>query len=215
MSREEIPSWATEIAKVILEAVKAKDPYTFAHCCRVGRAARRLGKAMSLSDFELSVLEYAGLFHDIGKVGIPDGILLKPDKLTVPEIDVMKSHPLKSAAIIEPLAHIPFFRFLLPGIRSHHEKIDGSGYPHGIQGEKIPLTARVIAIVDTVDAMTNARPYRQAMGMDKVKKELVDFSGTQFDANMVKVYLEAFKHWASPDQAEVDEQVVAQILKVA
>lgn len=204
-----------DFATAILQTVKFKDPYTFHHCCRVGRAARRLGKAMSLKPHELAVLEYSGLFHDIGKVGIPDNILLKPDRLTQDEIEVMKSHPLKSAEIIEPLAQIPFFRFLLPGIRSHHEKIDGSGYPFGLQGEDIPLTARVIAIVDSVDAMTNVRPYRKAMSMDFVKKELIDFSNIQFDAAMVRIYLQSLKYQAELDQPEKDEMVIPKILKVA
>ncbi len=217
MAWDDIPEWAKDIAQSILLSVKAKDEFTFYHCCRVGRASRRLGKAMGLNEFDQSVLEFSGLFHDIGKVGVPDNILLKPGRLTGEEITVMKSHPELSAQIIEPLTHIPFFKFLMPGIRYHHEKFDGSGYPIGLAGEKIPLPARVIAVVDTVDAMANARPYRQALPMDKILRELQDYSGTQFDGNIVKIYLEARVQWEKEKEEEVqkNEIVVAKIIKAA
>lgn len=213
MSWDDIPSWANDVANSILQTVKKKDPFTFYHCCRVGRGSRKLAKAMGLNEFEQAVLEFSGLFHDVGKVGVPDDILLKPGRLTLEEVEVMKAHPIKSAEILEPLSHIPFFRFLLPGVRYHHEKIDGTGYPFNLIGDRIPLPARVIAVVDTYDAMTNKRPYREALPEDKVIKELIDYSGSQFDANLVKVFLEALPYFHKEEEEE--DLVVAHILKAA
>lgn len=170
---------------------------------------------MGLNEFEQAVMEYSGLFHDVGKVGIPDDVLLKPGKLTPEQIELMKNHPIKSVQVLEPLSHIPFFRFLLPGVRYHHEKIDGTGYPFGLKGERIPLPARVVAVVDTVDAMTNARPYRKALPMEKAIQELHDFSGSQFDSAIVKTYIEAAKHWKKIDEPTEDEMVISRILKKA
>lgn len=215
MSSEQIPAWAADYARSLLLTVKHKDPHTFYHCCRVGRAARMLAKAMGLSEFEQHVLEYSGLFHDVGKVGIPDSILLKPGRLTSDEVSHMKRHADMSAEIIEPLSSIAFFRFLLPGVKFHHEKIDGSGYPNGLTDENIPLPARVIAVVDTVDAMLNTRPYRQGLPMDVVKKELIDYSGQQFDRSIVNIYLQAQKHWINTEADPADEVVVAKVLKAA
>lgn len=214
MAWDDVPEWAKDVTTSILLAVKEKDEHTFFHCCRVGRNARKLAKAMGLNEFEQVVLEFSGLFHDVGKVGIPDEILLKPGRLDKDEIEVMKAHPLKSAQIIEPLSTLPLFRFTLPGVRYHHEKMDGTGYPFNLVGEKIPLFARVVSIVDCVDAMSNARPYRKALSMEKVIQELKDFSGTQFDPSLVNIYLQASPHWEK--QAETDhhqEAIIQQLVK--
>jgi HD-GYP domain-containing protein (c-di-GMP phosphodiesterase class II) len=138
--------------------------------------------------------------------------LLKPGRLTDEEMVVMKNHAEMSCEIIEPFLKLPFFRFLLPGIRYHHEQFDGSGYPNHFSGERIPLSARIIAIVDTVDAMTNTRPYRTALSLERAHKELRDFSGRQFDANLVKIYLDAQRFWKPVDVAEKEEKIVSQIL---
>jgi HD-GYP domain-containing protein (c-di-GMP phosphodiesterase class II) len=209
----EVPPLAVSIAQALLTAVKHKDPFTFEHCCRVGRAARKLGEALSLSEFEQTVLEYTGLFHDIGKIGISDSILLKPGRLDNDEIVIMKNHAELSVEMLEPFKDIPFFRFLIPGVRFHHEKFDGSGYPHNVAGENIPLTARIVSIVDTVDAMMNTRPYRKALSFDTVVKELKDFSGTQFDKNIVTEYLQAVQHWSAINDPAPNEKVIAQIFK--
>jgi HD-GYP domain-containing protein (c-di-GMP phosphodiesterase class II) len=209
----DVPSWAHLVAQSILNNVKVKDPFTFYHCARVGRGARKLAQAMGLNEYDQIRLEFAGLFHDIGKVGVPDNILLKPGKLTQPEFETMKSHSLMSAAIIEPMKEYEFFKSLLPGIRAHHERIDGFGYPYGMQGEQIPLSARIISVIDSVDAMMNTRPYRQALSFDIVKKELVDFSGRQFDQSIVKIYLDAVRFWKDLEAEEPEDQVVHHILK--
>lgn len=217
MAWDDIPAWATDVANSILRTVKEKDPHTFYHCCRVGRGSRQLAKAIGLNEFEQAVLEYSGLFHDVGKVGIPDNILLKPGRLDKEEIEVMKAHPVKSAQIIDPLSHSAFFRFMLPGVRYHHEKIDGTGYPFGLVGERIPLPARLIAVVDTFDAMTNVRSYRKALSKEKVIQELIDYSGSQFDTQLVKIFLEVLPHLekAQPEKMGEDEVIIPAILKAA
>ena len=215
MALELLPEWAPDAASALLQTVLKKDPFTFYHCCRVGQAARRLGHALNMPEFELAIMEYSGLFHDIGKVGLPDNILLKPGRLSEDENTQMKNHAEMSVQIIRPLTRNPFFRFLIPGIRFHHERYDGKGYPNGLVGEKIPLVARAIAVVDAVDAMMNTRPYRQGLGWDYVKKELLDHSGTQFDANLVQVYLKAVNEGQFDEGKNQDAIVVPQILRAA
>jgi len=214
MSWDDIPSWSADIAKTILLSVKEKDPHTFYHCLRVGRVSRQLAKAMGLNEFEQAVLEFSGMFHDVGKIGVPDSVLLKPGKLDPAEVEIMKSHPMKSSAIVEPLSKATFFRLTLPGIRYHHERIDGLGYPYGISGEKIPLPARVISVVDTYDAMSYARPYRKAQPLEKVQQELIDFSGTQFDAAIVRVFMQLLPH-LSREEDKNEEIAISKILKAA
>lgn len=207
-----VPEWARAVAHTILLSVKAKDPFTYYHCCRVGLEARKLGRFIGLDQFQQNILEYSGMFHDIGKVSIADNILLKPDKLTNEEYKVMKSHAEVSAAMIRPLAEQDrFFKLLIPGIRYHHERIDGKGYPNKLSGERIPITARILSIVDTVDAMTNTRPYRKALTMDIAKKELLKYSNQQFDASLVQSYLKSLETKGSNN----DELISVELLKVA
>jgi putative nucleotidyltransferase with HDIG domain len=211
---DDIPDWSLETARGLLDLVKQVDDFTFYHCCRVGRGSRKLAKAIGLNEFEQGVLEYAGLFHDIGKAKIPREILIKPGRLDRNEIEVIKSHPLLSVEMIQHLNHVPFFRFMLPGIRYHHEKIEGTGYPNGLKGDDIPLFARVIAVVDSYDAMTNVRPYRNQLAQEKAIQELKDFSGTQFDPQLVKTFLEILPE-ISEGQETKEEVVVARIIKAA
>lgn len=216
IQKDPLPTWAADAATSILQTVLKKDPFTFFHCCRVGQAARKLGRAMNLPEGELAILEYSGLFHDIGKIGVPDSILLKPDRLTEHEHTVMKSHSEMSVDIIRPLTKDSFFRHLIPGVRYHHERFDGKGYPQNIAGEKVPFTARALAIVDAVDAMMNTRPYRQGLNWDYVKKELIDYSGTQFDPKLVQIYLSAVASgYFDNEKPEADEIVVPLILRAA
>jgi putative nucleotidyltransferase with HDIG domain len=189
MAWDDIPDWSVEVAEKLLESVMEVDAFTFHHCCRVGRGSRKLAKALGLNEFEQAVIEYAGLFHDIGKAKIPPAILTKPGRLDKHEIEIIKQHPEMSADMIRHLEHIPFFRFMLPGVRYHHERIEGGGYPSSIKGDDIPLFARLIAIVDGYDAMTNVRPYRNPLAQEKAIQELKDFSGRQFDGHIVTEFL--------------------------
>lgn len=215
MAWDDIPDWSLDVARQLLSLVKEKDPFTFYHCCRVGRGSRKLAKAIGLNEFEQAILEYAGLFHDIGKVKIPTEILVKPSRLERDEIEIIKTHPELSFEMIKSFGHVAFFRFMFPGVRYHHEKIDGSGYPNCIKGEDIPLFARLIAVVDSYDAMSHARPYRKPLSEDKVIKELKDFSGTQFDGHIVKSFLEILPEIKESEVEQKDEIVVRRLIKAA
>jgi HD-GYP domain-containing protein (c-di-GMP phosphodiesterase class II) len=212
---DDIPEWSVTVAGQLLSLVNEKDPFTFHHCCRVGRGSRKLAKAMGLNEFEQAILEYSGLFHDIGKVKIPLEILIKPGRLDRDEIEIIKSHPALSAEMIQHLDHVPFFRFMLPGVKYHHEKVEGTGYPNSLSGDDIPLFARLIAVVDAFDAMTNARPYRNPLPIEKAVHEIKEYSGTQFDAKLVKYFLEILPQIQENREAEKDEVVVAKLLKAA
>lgn len=216
MSWDDIPDWALDEAKRLLAEVKKVDIHTFEHCCRVGRGSRRLAKAMGLNEFEQAVLEFSGLFHDIGKAKIPKEILTKPSRLDRDEIEVIKTHPIKSVEMIEHHQNEAFFRFLLPGVKYHHEKVDGTGYPYNLKGDEIPLFARLISIVDTFDAMTEARVYRRALPRERAIAELLDFSGRQFDPQLVRIFVDLLPYWDhEKKKAEKEELVVSSLLKKA
>jgi len=141
-------------------SIEAKDPYTEGHCDRLSKYSVALAERLNLPDELRVALRRAGTVHDIGKVAVPEHILLKPGPLTPEEWKVMKQHPLVGERICAPLKS---FRHVLPVIRHHHEKLDGSGYPDGLKGEEIPLTARILQTVDIYDALTTSRPYRKAL----------------------------------------------------
>lgn len=214
MAWNDIPEWTFDVSKSIMQTVNIKDPETFQHCIRVSRNARLLSEAAGLNEYESRVVEFAGLFHDVGKVGVPDEILLKPAKLTADEYRIMQSHPVKSAQIIEPLTHVDFFKELVPGVLHHHERVDGKGYPFGLSGDEIPLAARIILIVDTVDAMTTARAYRKGLPFEVVQQELRDFSGRQFDSHLVKIFLEAQPKWTERER-KIARDLSVSVFKVA
>lgn len=150
-------------------SIEARDPYTHGHCARLAESSACLGERLRLPTDEITALRRAGIVHDIGKVVLPDAVLLKPGPLTSEERAIMKQHP----AIGEHIcARLKSFRLVLPIIRHHHERWDGSGYPDGLRGEAIPLTARVLQIADVYDALTTQRPYRGAVAPDEAWKIL-------------------------------------------
>jgi len=153
-----------ENAEVVLFSlalsIEARDPYTRGHCERLAEMSVMLGKKLALPEEQITALRRAGIVHDIGKVAVPDTILLKPGPLTPGEIAVMRKHPVVGERICAPLKSL---RFVLPIIRHHHEKRDGSGYPDGLSGEEIPLAARILQLADVYDALTTDRPYRTAV----------------------------------------------------
>ena len=145
-------------------SIEAKDPYTEGHCDRLSESSEALAKRLRLSEEERIALRRGGVIHDIGKVAVPDQILLKPGPLTPEERKVMERHTVVGAGICSPLKS---FRSVLPIIRHHHEKMDGSGYPDGLKGNAIPLTARILQTADIYDALTTDRPYRKALRPDR------------------------------------------------
>ncbi len=208
-------NWTSFVIQTLLQALRERDPYTYGHCLRVARNARLLAQAAGLNEKEQYETETASLFHDLGKLGIPDSILLKPGRLTPHEEAVMRTHPVKSEEILRPLKDFSPFKLILPGIRSHHERIDGGGYPDGTQGEKIPLISRIILIADTFDAMTTNRPYRNALAYEIAYKELKQFSNRQFDAKLVEIFLKAHPKWGEMEEEITDEFVSVQYKKAA
>ncbi|MGK5089962.1 HD-GYP domain-containing protein [Bdellovibrionota bacterium FG-2] len=212
---DEVPVWADSVAQTLLQALKERDPYTFGHSLRVAHHASLLSKAAGLNEFEQRIVAMSSMFHDLGKLGIPDSILLKPARLSAHEEALMHEHPRKSAEILAPLSHVPFFRSTLPGIRHHHERMDGEGYPDRIKGENIPLTARIILIADTFDAMTTNRPYRKGLATETAYKELKQFSGRQFDSHLVKIFLGAHPEWISYEESISDDFVAARFRRAA
>ncbi len=155
---------AESVLFALARSIEGKDPYTQDHCERLSDYAYRLGERLALSQDQLVALQRAGIVHDIGKVAVPDAILLKPAKLTEEEWKIMREHPVVGERICSPLKS---FRLVLPIIRHHHEKLDGSGYPDGLKGEEIPLTARILQIVDVYDALTTERPYKRALSISE------------------------------------------------
>ena len=140
-------------------SIEAKDPYTEGHCERLSKYSVELGRRIGLDAEQLTALNRGGIVHDIGKVAVPDAILLKPGKLTAEEMNIVREHPVAGERICAPLKS---FRSVLPIIRHHHEKMDGTGYPDGLKGDEIPVTARVMQMVDVFDALTTLRPYKRA-----------------------------------------------------
>lgn len=191
----DIPNWIYDSSSSLMQALKVVDPQTYAHCCRVGELSRRLAKDLGLNEYEQKVAEFSGLFHDIGKIGIDKAIIHKPGKLDQAEYEIMKKHSELSETIIKPFAHHSFFQNMLPSVRGHHERMDGNGYPDKLGGDKIPLFARIILVVDTYDAMTNTRSYRDGLADEVCYKELIRCSGTQFDMHIVKEFIAAHKTW--------------------
>lgn len=173
--------------KSIASALDAKDPYTHGHSMRVTLYSIILAKELNVSEAELERIETAGLLHDIGKIAIPQAILCKPGRLTDDEFVIMKSHPVNSEKLI---ASIKKLHEVSPGVKHHHERWDGNGYPDKLAGEDIPFSARIIAIADTYDAMTSTRSYRKALDHDIAMAEIEKCAGTQFDPNLAKKFIE-------------------------
>ena len=146
----------------LARSIEGKDPYTHGHCERLAEYWARLGEQLGLSEDQITALRRAGIVHDVGKIAVPDAILLKPGRLTPDEWTIIREHSVVGERICAPLKS---FRFVLPIIRHHHEKLDGSGYPDGLRGDAIPVTARVLQIVDVYDALTTDRPYKKAFSV--------------------------------------------------
>lgn len=174
-----------QMARALIEAVEAKDPYTRGHTERVHYLSMEIGRAMGLPADELDDLHWGSLLHDVGKIGVPDAVLCKPGRLTKDEYNFIKVHPERSYDI---LRHIKHLDKAVLGARHHQEMYDGTGYPHGLKGEHIPLHGRIIAVPDTYDSITSSRAYRAGRSHEVAMAEIERVSGTQLDPVIVEVF---------------------------
>jgi putative nucleotidyltransferase with HDIG domain len=176
---------ALEAVETLNATVEAKDPYTAGHSRRVQRIAVAVGEELGFTPKQLEALRFGGMFHDIGKLSVPDSILTKPDRLTPEEYERIKEHSAEGARIVAKLGRL---REAVPIIRHHHERWDGRGYPDGLAGSEIPLTAAVVGLADAWDAMTTERPYHRALDLDEAFSEVRDGRGTQFVPEVVDAF---------------------------
>jgi len=174
---------ALETVCALLNVIDARDHYTRGHSVRVGVLARLVGRALGLADPETQTLEWAGLLHDVGKLGVADAILNKQGRLTPAEFEQIKLHPQLGHEIVRPVSTLTS---VLDAVLYHHENFDGSGYPAGLAGETIPLSARILRVVDIFDALTSPRPYRQALGGDEALDVLARDAGRVTDAHITR-----------------------------
>ena len=195
---EELSEAKDQLEKAYLESiqtlrytVEAKDTYTRGHSDRVSEYAVLIGQKMGLSEEELKTLKIGGLFHDIGKIGIPDSILLKETKLSDDEYSEIKHHPSIGAHI---LSNATIFADIIPIVKYHHERYDGRGYPENLVGENIPLLARITAVADAFDAMNSRRTYRNNLELEVIKEEIRKNRGTQFDPKAADIFLDILEN---------------------
>ncbi|HWP36954.1 MAG TPA: HD domain-containing phosphohydrolase [Gemmatimonadales bacterium] len=178
-----------EGVQTLVHALEAKDPYTQGHSARVAAYAGAIGRALGLPEPDLQVLELGAELHDIGKIGVRESVLRKEGRLTRDEYEHIMSHTVIGARILDPLLkHEPQ---AIAIVRSHHERLDGSGLPDGLRGEQIPLMARIVTVADSFDAMTSSRPYRPALPVEHALTELLTRSGDQFDPAVVAAFNQA------------------------
>jgi len=194
---------AEAVIFALARSIEGKDPYTQGHCERLADYSARLGEHMGLPVEEIKALRRAGIVHDIGKVAVPDSILLKPSRLSRSEQKILRLHPVVGERIC---ASLKSFQLVLPIIRHHHEKMDGSGYPDGLQGKQIPLTVRILQIVDVYDALSTQRPYKPALStdaaLDVIKNEV---KKGWWDPEV----LAAFEELIRTDEAKATPKVLA------
>jgi putative nucleotidyltransferase with HDIG domain len=207
---EEASRLVVERSMAALEAlsatVDARDTYTAGHSRRVRDYAMAIGGALGLGEHELDMLSQAAMLHDIGKIAVPDAVLLKEGKLEPTEWIVMKSHAEEGARIIERLGYLDE---VVPAIRHHHERPDGRGYPAGLRGDEIPVPARIIHVADALDAITTTRVYRGAVGLQQALDEIRRGSGTDFCADCVGALERAVADGAIAETGTIEPSVAA------
>ena len=188
LKNQELSTAYIQTIRALAEAIDAKDHYTRGHSERVAVYASRMARRMNMRKELVERVYFSGLLHDVGKIGIPDAIITKPSRLSKEEYLEMQKHPEIGAKILEP---VQFLKHIIPCVRHHHEWFDGSssGYPMRLAGDQIPQPSRIIVVADTVEAMTSDRPYRKALPLEVVVRELHKYSGTQFGPKCVEAFL--------------------------
>jgi len=189
--KEEVESSYLNTVKALVQAIEEKDAYTRGHSERVAQISVHIGKKMGLRPKEIEYLRLGCLLHDVGKIGISESIVCKPDGLTASEYDIIKQHPVKGADIVRPISFLQDHIYL---IRNHHEWYDGSGYPDGLIGEEIPLGAQILSVADAYDAITSTRPYRNGLSSEEALLRISKHSGIQFSPRVVDAFKEIFVH---------------------
>jgi putative nucleotidyltransferase with HDIG domain len=195
-----------ETIKTLAAAIDAKDPYTHGHSERVSSFSMAISRHLGLGQEEVFRVHIAAILHDVGKLGIRESILNKPGGLSDEEFDIMRQHPSIGAQIMSP---IRMLKDIIPGIRNHHETWNGKGYPDQLNGEEIPMVARIIGVADTFDAMTTTRPYQQAMTLDYVLDKMRSMSGTRFDPVVIDAFIAAVEAGDITPPAPISEQPVS------
>lgn len=185
LSKEQSQTVYIEMIETLARAIDAKDPYTKGHSDRVANYASAIARELSLPEEKIFEIRHMGLLHDIGKIGVKEGILTKQGALSFAEFDVIKMHPLIGERIISP---IKIFKNSVPMVLYHHERFDGNGYLEGLKGEDIPLGARILTVADAFDAMVSQRPYRNAIDKEQALRELGKEAGQHFDPRIVKAF---------------------------
>lgn len=188
------------ILQVMAKVLEAKDPYTKFHSENVAKYGRQIAKKIGYGEDQLELIQIGGVLHDFGKIGIKEAVLNKPGALTNSEYETIKRHPVIASAILEPIEEL---RPIIGDIRGHHERWDGKGYPDKLQGEGIPIGARILCIADAYDAMTSSRAYHDPMPADEAQAELVRCRGAQFDPTLVDAFIEVMA-----EQAERRSRIV-------
>lgn len=185
-SNDKLEKAYLEMVETLRFAVEAKDTYTRGHSDRVSEYSVLIGQKLGLTEDQIKTLRIGGLFHDIGKIGIPDSILLKPSKLSDDEYSQIKNHPAIGAHI---LGSADIFKDIIPIVKHHHEKYDGTGYPDGLKGDKIDIISRIMAVIDVYDALVNDRVYKKAMPYSEVEDYIISQSGKAFDPKIVNIFI--------------------------
>ncbi len=202
---QNLKNFLLSVIQTLVSSIEAKDTYTKGHSERVRNLSLMIAEALGFSQEEKEILSWAALLHDIGKLGVPEGILTKPGKLTEEEKVIIQDHPERGYRILLPIEQL---QDSLSGIRFHHERLDGSGYPLGLKGEEIPIQARIIGVADTYDAMTSRRSYRDKLRDDVTLAELVRVKGSQLDPEIVDLFVDMIK--STPPKATIPSEDVLQ-----